>query len=88
MSFTARRKSGALSPEACGKNLVRWKLELGGKGRARHFDDVNVDAVAEALAGAVTLNAGQVCCTATRWLIHEKYPRRICEEGHPTRSRR
>jgi aldehyde dehydrogenase (NAD+) len=36
------------------------------------FDDVNVEAVADSLAGAVTLNAGQVCCTATRWLVHEK----------------
>jgi acyl-CoA reductase-like NAD-dependent aldehyde dehydrogenase len=45
---------------------------LGGKGAAVVFDDVNVDAVAESLAAAVTLNAGQVCCTATRWLVHEK----------------
>jgi len=45
---------------------------LGGKGAAVIFDDVNVDAVADSLAGAVTLNAGQVCCTATRWLVHEK----------------
>ena len=48
------------------------KLELGGKGAAVIFDDVDVQAVAEALVGAVTLNAGQVCCTATRWLVHEK----------------
>ena len=27
---------------------------------------------ADSLAAAVTLNAGQVCCTATRWVVHEK----------------
>jgi aldehyde dehydrogenase (NAD+) len=48
------------------------KLELGGKGAAVIFDDVDADAVAQALAGAITLNAGQVCCTATRWLVHER----------------
>jgi aldehyde dehydrogenase (NAD+) len=72
MSFTGSPEVGRLIAEACGHNLVPVKLELGGKGAAVIFDDVNVDAVAESLAGAVTLNAGQVCCTATRWLVHEK----------------
>jgi aldehyde dehydrogenase (NAD+) len=72
MSFTGSPEVGRLIAESCGKNLVPVKLELGGKGAAVIFDDVNVDAVADSLAGAVTLNAGQVCCTATRWLVHEK----------------
>ena len=36
------------------------------------FDDVDVNTTAEKLAAAITLNTGQVCCTATRWIIHEK----------------
>lgn len=72
MSFTGSPEVGRLIAESCGRNLVPVKLELGGKGAAVIFDDVNVDAVADSLAGAVTLNAGQVCCTATRWLVHEK----------------
>src|SRR3984957_3675136 len=72
MSFTGSPEVGRLIATACGKNLVPVKLELGGKGAAVIFDDVDVQAVAESLAGAVTLNAGQVCCTATRWLVHEK----------------
>lgn len=72
MSFTGSPEVGRIVAEACGRNLVPVKLELGGKGAAVIFDDVNVNAVAESLAGAVTLNAGQVCCTATRWLVHEK----------------
>jgi acyl-CoA reductase-like NAD-dependent aldehyde dehydrogenase len=72
MSFTGSPEVGKLVGEACGRNLVPVKLELGGKGAAVVFDDVDVDATAQALVGAVTLNAGQVCCTATRWIIHEK----------------
>ncbi len=72
MSFTGSPEVGRLVGEACGHNLVPVKLELGGKGAAVVFDDVEVDAVARALADAVTLNTGQVCCTATRWIVHEK----------------
>lgn len=72
MSFTGSPEIGKLVAEASGRNLVPVKLELGGKGAAVLFEDVAVDRAAEALASAVTLNAGQVCCTATRWLVHEK----------------
>ena len=72
MSFTGSPEVGKKIGEVCGRNLVPCKLELGGKGAAVVFDDVDVDAAATQLAGAITLNTGQVCCTATRWLIHEK----------------
>jgi len=72
MSFTGSPEVGRMIGEACGRNLVPVKLELGGKGAAVLFDDIDVDAAAKALAGAITLNTGQVCCTATRWLVHEK----------------
>ena len=71
MSFTGSPEVGRLIAEVCGRNLVPVKLELGGKGAAVIFDDVNVDSVSQSLAAALTLNAGQVCCTATRWLVHE-----------------
>jgi acyl-CoA reductase-like NAD-dependent aldehyde dehydrogenase len=47
------------------------KLELGGKGAAVVFDDIDVATTVESLVRAVTLNAGQVCCTATRWFVQE-----------------
>lgn len=71
MSFTGSPEVGKLVAEACARNLVPAKLELGGKGAAILFDDIAVDSAAEALASAVTLNAGQVCCTATRWIVHK-----------------
>jgi aldehyde dehydrogenase (NAD+) len=72
MSFTGSPEVGKKIGEICGRNLVPCKLELGGKGAAVVFDDVDVDAAATQLAAAITLNTGQVCCTATRWMIHEK----------------
>jgi acyl-CoA reductase-like NAD-dependent aldehyde dehydrogenase len=71
MSFTGSPEVGRLIAESCGRNLVPVKLELGGKGAAVLFDDIDVPAAARALAGAITLNTGQVCCTATRWLVHK-----------------
>jgi len=81
MSFTGSPEVGRLIAEACGRNLVPVKLELGGKGAAVLFDDIAVEAAAEALAGALTLNAGQVCCTATRWLVHEKIADRFLDKA-------
>lgn len=72
MSFTGSPEVGRLIAESCGRNLVPVKLELGGKGAAMLFEDTDIESTAQALAGAITLNSGQVCCTATRWLVHEK----------------
>lgn len=71
ISFTGSPEIGKTIAEAAARNLTPSKLELGGKGAAVVFPDVDVAATAKALATAVTRNAGQVCCTATRWMIHE-----------------
>jgi acyl-CoA reductase-like NAD-dependent aldehyde dehydrogenase len=71
MSFTGSPEVGQMVAGACGRNLVPVKLELGGKGAAVVFDDVDVADTAEKLAGAITFHTGQVCCDATRWFIHE-----------------
>ena len=70
MSFTGSPEVGRLVAAACGRNLVPAKLELGGKGAAVIFDDVDVPRTVESLAQAITFHAGQVCCDATRWLVH------------------
>jgi acyl-CoA reductase-like NAD-dependent aldehyde dehydrogenase len=72
MSFTGSPAVGRKIGEICGRNLVPCKLELGGKGAAVVFDDVDVDDVATKLTAAVTANTGQVCCTATRWFVHDR----------------
>ncbi len=65
--------------EACGRNLVPVKLELGGKGAAVVFDDVDVDDTAAQLCQAITFHTGQVCCDATRWLVHRSIYDRFVE---------
>lgn len=84
MSFTGSPEVGRLVARECGQNLVPVKLELGGKGAAVVFDDVDIDATAAALVGAITLNTGQVCCTASRWVVQEKIYDRFVDSaiGH------
>lgn len=81
MSFTGSPEIGRRIGELAGSNIVPCKLELGGKGAAVVFDDVEVDSVATRLAAAVTMNTGQVCCTATRWLIHQKIYDRFVDKA-------
>ena len=69
MSFTGSPEVGRMVASNCGGNLIPVKLELGGKGAAVIFNDVDISDAAEKLAGAITFHAGQVCCDATRWLI-------------------
>jgi len=71
LSFTGSPQVGKQIASMCGQRPIPCKLELGGKGAAVVFDDADIDNAVTQLAGAITLNSGQVCCTATRWLIHE-----------------
>ncbi|MCH2201565.1 MAG: aldehyde dehydrogenase family protein [Fuerstiella sp.] len=71
MSFTGSPEVGRLVAEVCGRNLVPVKLELGGKGAAVVFEDVNIQETAQKLVEAITFHTGQVCCDATRWLIQK-----------------
>ncbi len=79
MSFTGSTEVGRQIGEWCGRNLVPVKLELGGKGAAVVFEDADIEATAAQLAAAITFNTGQVCCTATRWLFHEKIYDKLVE---------
>ncbi|KXU85550.1 aldehyde dehydrogenase [Paraburkholderia monticola] len=79
MSFTGSPEVGRLVAEACGRNLVPCKLELGGKGAAVVFDDVDIEDTANKLARAITFHSGQVCCDATRWLVQESIYERFVD---------
>ena len=80
MSFTGSPEVGRLVGEACGRNLVPVKLELGGKGAAVVFDDVDVPQTAQKLVNAITFHTGQVCCDATRWLVHKSIAKNFIDE--------
>ena len=80
MSFTGSPEVGRLVAEACGKNLTPVKLELGGKGAAVVFEDVDIADTAAKLVGAITFHTGQVCCDATRWLVHRSIYQKFVDE--------
>lgn len=69
VSFTGSAQVGREIAAACGRNLVPVKLELGGKGAAVVCADANLEEAASALVRALTTNTGQVCFTATRWVV-------------------
>jgi len=69
ISFTGSSAVGKQIGATCGGNLIPCKLELGGKGAAVVFEDADLDLAAEQLSAAITFNTGQVCCTATRWIV-------------------
>jgi acyl-CoA reductase-like NAD-dependent aldehyde dehydrogenase len=79
MSFTGSPEVGRLIARECGQNLVPVKLELGGKGAAVVFEDTDIDKTVNALVSAITLNTGQVCCTASRWILQDSIYSRFVE---------
>ena len=81
ISFTGSPEVGRLIAAACGRNLVPVKLELGGKGAAVVFDDVDLPQTVEKLVAAITFHAGQVCCDATRWLVQRPIYQQFLERA-------
>jgi aldehyde dehydrogenase (NAD+) len=79
MSFTGSPEAGSRVAEVCGRRIVPCKLELGGKGAAVIFPDTDPVDTAQKLVAALTLNTGQVCCTATRWIVHRDVADRFTE---------
>jgi betaine-aldehyde dehydrogenase len=70
VSITGSVRAGMEVAASAAKDLKRVHLELGGKAPVVVFDDVELAAAAEAIAGAGYFNAGQDCTAATRVLVH------------------
>jgi betaine-aldehyde dehydrogenase len=71
VSITGSTRAGMEVAVAAATDLKRTHLELGGKAPVVVFDDVDVEATAEAVAGAGYFNAGQDCTAATRVLVQD-----------------
>jgi betaine-aldehyde dehydrogenase len=72
VSITGSTRAGMEVAVAAAADLKRAHLELGGKAPVIVFDDVDITATAEAIAGAGYFNAGQDCTAATRVLVHSR----------------
>ncbi|HEY5143466.1 MAG TPA: gamma-aminobutyraldehyde dehydrogenase [Solirubrobacteraceae bacterium] len=68
VSITGSVRAGKAVASAASDTLKRVHLELGGKAPVIVFDDADLEAAAEGIAGAGYFNAGQDCTAATRVL--------------------
>lgn len=68
VSVTGSVRAGIEVATAAAASLKRVHLELGGKAPVVVFDDADIAAAAEGIAGAGYFNAGQDCTAATRVL--------------------
>jgi betaine-aldehyde dehydrogenase len=90
VSVTGSVRAGMEVAEAVARDLKRTHLELGGKAPVIVFDDADVEAAAEGIAGAGYFNAGQDCTAATRVLagprIHDDLVSALAEQARGTRT--
>jgi betaine-aldehyde dehydrogenase len=68
VSITGSVRAGIEVAKAAADDLKKVHLELGGKAPVIVFDDADIEATAEGIAGAGYFNAGQDCTAATRVL--------------------
>ena len=88
VSVTGSVRAGMEVAAAAAPTLKRVHLELGGKAPVIVFDDADVGAAAEGIAGAGYFNAGQDCTAATRVLagpgVHDDLLAALVEQAEGT----
>ncbi|GAB2808638.1 gamma-aminobutyraldehyde dehydrogenase [Actinocorallia aurea] len=72
VSITGSVRAGKEVAASAARDLKRVHLELGGKAPVVVFDDADIAAAAEGIAGSGLFNAGQDCTAATRVLVSER----------------
>ena len=88
VSITGSVRAGMEVAGDAARDVKRVHLELGGKAPVVVFDDADLEAAAEAIAGAGYFNAGQDCTAATRVLagprIHDDFVGALTEQARST----
>lgn len=79
ITFTGSTPVGKHLASLAGTYMKRSTMELGGHAPAIVFEDADIERAAKLLAGAKFRNAGQVCVSPTRFLVHEKNYDRFLE---------
>jgi succinate-semialdehyde dehydrogenase/glutarate-semialdehyde dehydrogenase len=72
ISFTGSTIVGKRLASMASAHMKRVTMELGGHSPTLVFDDANIDLAAKLLTAFKFRNAGQVCTSPTRILVHEK----------------
>ncbi|QND28348.1 NAD-dependent succinate-semialdehyde dehydrogenase (plasmid) [Sinorhizobium meliloti] len=89
ISFTGSVEVGKHLASLAGRHMKRSTMELGGHAPVILFDDADIEAAADALAGQKVRNAGQVCISPTRFYVqakgHDRFLARFAEKIASTR---
>ncbi len=90
VAITGSVRAGSQVAASAAQGLKRVHLELGGKAPVIVFDDADIEAAAEGIAGAGYFNAGQDCTAATRVLAgpgaHDDFVAALTEQARSTRT--
>ena len=72
LSFTGSTAVGKHLMKLAADNCIRTTMELGGHGPVLIFDDIDMNTVLGVVVGSKFRNAGQVCVSPTRFIVHER----------------
>ena len=90
VAITGSVRAGMEVAASAAAQLKRAHLELGGKAPVIVFDDADVAAAAEGIAGAGYFNAGQDCTAATRVLagpgVYDEFVAALAEQARSTKT--
>ena len=91
VAITGSVRAGMQVAGSAAAQLKRVHLELGGKAPVIVFDDADVEAAAEGIAGAGYFNAGQDCTAATRVIagpgVHDDFVAALTEQAQEHQDR-
>lgn len=71
VQFTGSTATGRIVAKQAGERLIGCSLELGGKNAMYITDDINIDAAVECAVRSSYANAGQLCVSIERLVVHK-----------------
>jgi vanillin dehydrogenase len=80
VNFTGSTKVGRIIGTLAAQHLKPAVLELGGKNSVIVLDDADIDYAVSAAAFSVFANAGQICMSGDRILVHQSRAREFTEK--------
>lgn len=79
ITFTGSTPVGKLLAGLAGQHMKRVSMELGGHAPVIICEDADVDPAVRSVGAAKFRNAGQVCISPTRFLVHNSLKRQFAE---------
>lgn len=83
VSFTGSVRVGRILMDGASRTFTRLSLELGGNAPVLVFPDADLEALAKSAVFAKYRNAGQVCVSPQRFLVHQSRAEEFSERVAP-----